>query len=88
MSIFAGYIVLLIIANCFGVALLSWVQMNYLHLQPESWLPGLPTTMGIAGLLVLIVCIILYVMLRPFSKTINKLKSGTEPATEEEKHWF
>lgn len=85
MSVFAGYIVLLVVANCFGVALLSWVQMNYLHLQPESWLPGLPTTMGIAGLLVLIVCIILYVMLRPFSKTIKKLKDGKENATEQEK---
>ncbi|MBQ8211697.1 MAG: hypothetical protein IJZ27_04110 [Treponema sp.] len=86
MFVFAGYIILLVVANCFGVALLSWVQMNYLHLQPESWLPGLPTTMGIAGLLVLIVCLILYVMLRPFSKIIKKLKNENVVATEEEKN--
>lgn len=85
MSVFAGYIILLVCTNCIGVALLSWVQMNYLHLQPESWLPGLPTTMGIASLLVLIVCIILYFMLRPFSKIIKKLRTEGVAATEEEK---
>ena len=53
MSVFAGYIVLLVCTNFVGIALLSWVQLNYLHLQPESWLSGLPTTLGIAGALIL-----------------------------------
>ena len=85
MSVFAGYIVLLVCTNFVGIALLSWVQLNYLHLQPESWLSGLPTTLGIAGALILIVCIIFFIMLRPFEKTIKRLKTENAIATEDEK---
>ena len=86
MSVFAGYIVLLVCTNFVGIALLSWVQLNYLHLQPESWLSGLPTTLGIAGALILIVCIIFFIMLRPFEKTIKRLKTENAIATEDEKN--
>lgn len=85
MSVFAGYIVLLVCTNFVGIALLSWVQLNYLHLQPESWLSGLPTTLGIAGALILIVCLIFFIMLRPFEKTIKRLKTENAIATEDEK---
>ena len=39
---------------------------------------------GIAGALILIVCIIFFIMLRPFEKTIKRLKTENAIATEDE----
>lgn len=85
MSIFASYIGLFVSSTYIGVALLSWFQMNYLHLRPEAYLPGLPLTMIITTVLIIIDAVIIYLITKPFERVVRRIKNGGMQATDVEK---
>jgi len=83
MSIFKRYLALFVPVTVISVSLLRWYAMEFLYRTPEKYWPGMPTTLGAAVFLMIIVVIILFIMTRPFNVIIRKASRG-ELVTEEE----
>lgn len=85
MSIYTIYLTLFVSSSYLGVALLSWTQMKYIHFRANEYLHWLPLTMTITTVLIIIDALIIYFYARPFDKLVNRIKSGGNEATLEEK---
>lgn len=87
MSITTIYIILFSITTYIGVTFLSWFQINFIHGIPENFISGLPITLGITSGLIFIVCLIVYIFLRPYSKLLKELKEGTKVPTNQDQKY-
>ncbi len=85
LSIFASYFILFAIVCYTGVLLLSWLQVRYLLLRPEQYVPGLKITMGVTTALVAIIVACVFVVTRPFQRIIDRFHETGEPLTAEER---
>lgn len=85
MSIYSIYLSLFVSSSYLGVALLSWTQLKYLHFRAADYLPGLPLTMGIATVLIIVDAVIVFFYAKPFDNLVKRIKNGGAPATTEEK---
>lgn len=83
MSIFKRYLALFVPVTVISVSLLRWYAMEFLYRTPEKYWPGMPTTLGAAVFLMIIVVIILFIITRPFNTIIRKASRG-EVVSEDE----
>ena len=74
MDIFQWFCLFFIPSAYFGVAYLSYFQLHYIHLAGERWLSGMPLTMGITTGLIVIICIIVFLVSRPFVNLFSKIQ--------------
>lgn len=86
MDIFQWFCLFFIPSAYFGVAYLSYFQLHYIHLAGERWLSGMPLTMGITTGLIVIICIIVFLVSRPFVNLFSKIQKENYKPTDADKH--
>lgn len=87
MNLFTLFLVIFAMAAIIGVPMLSLVENIHVHRTGvEEWLSGLPATIGVSVLLIIIISILVRIFIGPVLKVMKKAERGT--ITEEEKMLF
>lgn len=86
MSILTSYLLAFVPSAYIGVLFLSWIQVCYMHMYPETYLSGLKITLTVTTVLIIICSVVAWLITNPFTKIVNQLKEENRAATEDEKN--
>ena len=83
MSLFKKYVLTFSSTALIATIVLRLFAHLFLYRTPELFWDGFWTTMGTCCFLLIITCIIGYYILKPFTKTVQSIKSGHKPTDDE-----
>lgn len=85
MSLFTGYLLFFIPSAFLGAIFLRFFALMFIYDNMAVIWSGIIPTIAVTGLLVLVSCFFVYRVTLPFGQIVNRIKSGGEKPSDEEK---